>query len=113
MMPGPPPVMIEKPAWPSAAAVSRAFSYIGSERGVRAEPKMETARPMWERRSKPDCSSSWIRCTRATSSSCETIAGVSASNSSSSAVVGARGCVRFHSSSSAFVHLPDSSMRPG
>ena len=33
MIPGPPPVMIEKPARPSAAAVSRAFAYIGSSRG--------------------------------------------------------------------------------
>ena len=77
MIPGPPPVMIEKPARPSAAAVSRAFAYIGSSRGVRAEPKIETALPTCARRSKPSRSSSSIRRRRAASSSWETIAGES------------------------------------
>ena len=54
MIPGPPPVMIEKPARPSTAAVSRAFAYIGSSRGVRAEPKIETALPTCASRSKPE-----------------------------------------------------------
>ena len=103
MIPGPPPVMIENPARPSTAAVSRAFAYIASVRGVRAEPKIETAGPTCESAAKPCRSSSSIRFVRASSSSCETIAAVSASSSSSSADVGGRGCVRRYSSSSSGV----------
>ena len=111
MIPGPPPVMIENPARPSAAAVARAVAYIGSSREVRAEPKIETALPTCASRSKPVRSSSSIRCTRSASSSWETIAGESASSSSSSDVVGGRGWVRRNSSSSDSVQLSSSPMR--
>src|SRR5215212_3855706 len=73
MIPGPPPVMIETP------------------------------RPTCASASKPVCSSSWMRLVRAPSSNWETIAAVSASSSSSSADVGARGWVRANSSSSSGV----------
>ena len=65
MIPGPPPVMIEKPARPRTAGGSRAaFAYIGWSRGVRAEPKIETALPTCASRSNPACSSSWMRAAR-------------------------------------------------
>ena len=103
MIPGPPPVMIEKPSRPSARATSTAARYIGSSAAVRAEPKMETALPMWARRWKPSCSSSSMRRSRTASSSWETIAGVSASSSSSSADRGGRGWLLRNSASSAAV----------
>ena len=68
MIPGPPPVMIAKPASPSSRAASRARSYSGSSRGVRAEPKIETALPMWASAANPIRSSSSIRSIREASS---------------------------------------------
>ena len=61
MMPGPPPVMIAKPASPSARAARARSAYSGSSSGVRAEPKIDTAAPTWASASKPVSSSSEIR----------------------------------------------------
>ena len=64
MMPGPPPVMIAKPARASRRAVATATPYIGSLRGVRAEPKIVTAGPTSASASKPATNSPWMRRTR-------------------------------------------------
>ena len=61
MIPGPPPVMIEKPASPSSREVSRARAYSGWSGGVRAEPNTDTAAPTWPSASKPVRSSSSTR----------------------------------------------------
>ena len=68
MIPGPPPVMIAKPASPSRRAASRARSYSGWSGGVRAEPKIETALPTWASAAKPMASSSSMRSMRFASS---------------------------------------------
>ena len=72
MIPGPPPVMIAKPASPSIRAVARAAAYSGSCAGVRAEPKIDTAAPTCASASKPVRSSSEMRSIRAASVSWET-----------------------------------------
>ena len=64
MTPGPPPVMIAKPASPSLRAASRACSYSGWPGGVRAEPKTETALPTCASDAKPVRSSSSMRSIR-------------------------------------------------
>ena len=91
MMPGPPPVMIAKPASPSVRATVRASSYSGWSSGVRAEPKIETAAPTLASASKPIASSASIRWRRAVSDWVETIERSSAPSSSSSRVAGRRG----------------------
>ena len=68
MIPGPPPVMIAKPASPSGRAAARARSYSGWSGGVRAEPKIETALPTCASAAKPVRSSSSIRPIRSASS---------------------------------------------
>jgi hypothetical protein len=53
MIPGPPPVMIAKPCSPSCRAQLAAPLVRGWSRGVRAEPKIETALPTWRSAAKP------------------------------------------------------------
>jgi hypothetical protein len=84
MIPGPPPVMIEKPASPSSLATSRARAYSGWSGGVRAEPKIDTALPMCERAANPSRSSSSMRSIRAASVRYVSMSSDSASSSSSS-----------------------------
>src|SRR5215213_9734823 len=91
MMPGPPPVMIAKPSLPSSRAVSSARRYSGSSRGVRAEPKIETAAPTCPSASKPMFTSSRIRSSRSVSLSVDATSSCSAAMISSSRVRGWRG----------------------
>ena len=64
MIPGPPPVMIAKPARACRRATSSAMRYCGSSGATRAEPKTVTALSRDARRSKPSTNSATIRMTR-------------------------------------------------
>ncbi len=64
MIPGPPPVMIPKPASPISRAVSLACAYCGWSDGTRAEPNTVTAGPMRARVSNPATNSPMMRNTR-------------------------------------------------
>jgi hypothetical protein len=64
MMPGPPPVIVAKPASGEPPPRSTAAVYIGSASGVRAEPKTETAGPTSASASKPATNSPVMRRTR-------------------------------------------------
>ncbi len=61
IIPGPPPVMIEKPASPRRRAVSTHAWYAASSGRVRAEPKIETPVPIAPISSKPSTNSPMIR----------------------------------------------------
>jgi len=60
MIPPPPPVMIEKPAFESASDTATAFSKYGCPRAVRALPKIETAGQTLRSVSKPSTNSPMI-----------------------------------------------------
>ncbi len=65
MIPGPPPVMITKPASAKSRAVCTAASYIGSSSSTRADPKIVTAGPVSSASvSKPSTNSPMMRSTR-------------------------------------------------
>ena len=64
MMPGPPPVMMATPCEAMARATRQAAWYMGSVRGVRAEPKQATAGPSSASAPNPSTNSAWIRRTR-------------------------------------------------
>jgi len=64
MMPGPAPVMIEKPSTASKRATSTAAAYCGSSGWVRAEPKSETPFSMCASLSNPSTNSDMMRITR-------------------------------------------------
>ena len=88
MIPGPPPVMIEKPARAEhGGGLARLRVHrVVARRAGRAEDRDRL--PMCESAANPAAAPRWIRRVRASSSSWETIAAVSASSSSSSADVG-------------------------
>ena len=104
MIPGPPPVMIEKPARAEhRGGLARLRVHrVVARRARRAEDRDRLADVRELARSRP-AAPPGSAAARAASSSWETIAGVSASSSSSSDDVGGRGWVRRNSSSSASV----------
>ena len=61
MMPGPPPVITASLCLASSQAIRWAVLYSGAVRDVRAEPKIVTAGPVWERTSKDSTNSDMIR----------------------------------------------------
>src|SRR6201989_761634 len=64
LMPAPPPVLMAYPARARPPAISSARWYSGLVRRVRAEPKIDTARPSSASRPNPSTNSAWMRMTR-------------------------------------------------
>ena len=64
MMPGPPPVITATPSPAILLATRQAAWYMGSDLGVRADPKTATAGPSSASAPKPSTNSAWMRRTR-------------------------------------------------